>query len=315
MAGGESFMDSFDPKYGRKRKKKIGSVQKHPHFTRKSNIVKKNASSRRTGKITRLAICGLLFAVLTATNILLPEWSADFNHALRKALNRNMDVEAVFSAVGNIFTGTANNQTLTQAVFGENPDTAVAVQKSVLMQETATMAGTALEALQGFQKEAESLERSVERKSEEQLIYTTETLPDNVCMEQSLLELAYTAPAQGPVSSGFGYRNHPTDAEKRFHYGVDLAAERGSDVVAFADGTVTLIGESTSYGKYCMVSHPNGYQTLYAHCDRVTASSGDQVTLGQKLGEVGDTGITTGAHLHFELQKDGTYYNPIYYVT
>ena len=81
-----------------------------------------------------------------------------------------------------------------------------------------------------------------------------------------------------------------------------------------ADGTVTAVGESSSYGKYCIVAHQGGYTTLYAHCSRVTASSGTAVQRGQKIAEVGETGMATGPHLHFELQRDGVYLNPIYYV-
>ena len=62
------------------------------------------------------------------------------------------------------------------------------------------------------------------------------------------------------------------------------------------------------------MSHAGGYSTLYAHCSRVTASSGAAVKKGQKLAEVGETGMATGPHLHFELQKKGTYLNPVYYV-
>ena len=67
-------------------------------------------------------------------------------------------------------------------------------------------------------------------------------------------------------------------------------------------------------GKYCTVTHANGCATLYAHCGRISVSSGAAVKKGEKLGEVGETGMATGPHLHFELQKDGVYLNPIYYV-
>ena len=75
------------------------------------------------------------------------------------------------------------------------------------------------------------------------------------------------------------------------------------------------VGESSSYGKYCIINHEGGYSTLYAHCSRICASSGAAVGKGEKIAEVGETGMATGAHLHFELQKDGVYLNPIYYVS
>jgi hypothetical protein len=84
---------------------------------------------------------------------------------------------------------------------------------------------------------------------------------------------------------------------------------------AFADGTVTAVGESSVLGKYVTLQHANGCATLYAHCSRITASSGQQVRTGDPIAEVGQTGQTTGPHLHFELQLDTVYVNPIYYVT
>ena len=78
---------------------------------------------------------------------------------------------------------------------------------------------------------------------------------------------------------------------------------------------MTAVGESSSYGKYCMIAHENGYSTLYAHCSRVTVSSGSAVQRGDTVAEVGQTGMATGPHLHFELQRDGVYLNPIYYVS
>jgi murein DD-endopeptidase MepM/ murein hydrolase activator NlpD len=95
---------------------------------------------------------------------------------------------------------------------------------------------------------------------------------------------------------------------------VDLAAETGTDIACFADGIITAVGESSSYGKYCTVTHSGGYTTLYAHCSRITVSSGMEVKGGQTIAEVGETGMATGPHLHFELHQNNTYLNPIYYL-
>lgn len=146
------------------------------------------------------------------------------------------------------------------------------------------------------------------------VLYSDEDLPENVSMRQVILGFDHETPVKGALSSNFGYREHPTEGEERFHYGVDLAADTGTAITCFADGTVTAVGESSSYGKYCTVTHTNGCTTLYAHCSRIAVSSGAAVREGEKLGEVGATGMATGPHLHFELQKDGVYLNPIYYV-
>ena len=146
------------------------------------------------------------------------------------------------------------------------------------------------------------------------ILYTGQNLPENVGMQQVLLNFDYQCPVQGALTSGFGYRQHPIDGVARFHYGVDIAAETGTAIVCFADGVVTATGESTSFGKYCTVEHGGGFTTLYAHCSRVTAVSGASVRMGDKLAEVGATGQATGPHLHFALQREGIYLNPVYYL-
>lgn len=146
------------------------------------------------------------------------------------------------------------------------------------------------------------------------VLYSHENLPANVSLEQAVLGFAYTVPVRGTLSSNFGYREHPVDGEEKFHYGVDLAADTGTEIDCFADGVVASVGESTSYGKYLTVTHAGGYTTLYAHCSAISVSSGTAVKRGQMLAQVGQTGIATGPHLHFELHRGSVYLDPIYYV-
>ena len=147
------------------------------------------------------------------------------------------------------------------------------------------------------------------------VLYSDEDLPENVSMRQSILGFDHETPVKGVLSSNFGYREHPVEGEERFHYGVDLAADTGTAIACFADGTGTAVGESSSYGKYITVAHEGGYSTLYAHCSRIIASSGASVKEGDVIAEVGETGVATGPHLHFELHEGSQYLNPIYYVS
>lgn len=145
----------------------------------------------------------------------------------------------------------------------------------------------------------------------EQVPYEGESLPDDATMDRlSLGELEWTVPVQGTKSSDFGYREHPVAGEVAFHYGVDIAADTGTEIRAFAAGTVEFTGESTTYGKYFQIDHGNGVKTLYAHCDTVEVSEGETVELGQRIATVGDTGLTTGSHLHFELSVAGMKTDP-----
>ena len=156
---------------------------------------------------------------------------------------------------------------------------------------------------------------ATETAEKEDIAYTAENLPEDVFLMQRVLGFPYAAPIDGKLTSGFGYRTHPIAGEERFHYGVDIDAEEGAVIHAFADGKVTAVGESSELGKYVTVLHANDISTLYAHCKCITASSGQTVKLGAPIAEVGDTGQATGPHLHFEVQQDTTYLNPIYYVS
>ncbi len=151
--------------------------------------------------------------------------------------------------------------------------------------------------------------------AEQTAVYSADTMPDNVCMTQQPLGFDYCVPVAGTLTDSFGYRAHPIDGGTKFHYGLDIDAKSGDVICSFADGTVTAVGESSDLGKYLTVLHDNDYTTLYAHCSRITASSGQQVKMGDPIAEVGDTGQTTGPHLHFELHCNTTYLNPIYYVS
>lgn len=236
-----------------------------------------------------------------------------------------MDVQAVFSVVGRAFSGEEGVEEVYQAVFhpqGETVQTGGALPEAPGKMTTRTpklQDPAALETLRSFRREPESSpvpqETAASASNLAYVLYSQENIPEGVSMEQAILGFDYCAPVAGTLSSDFGYREHPTEGEERFHYGVDLAADTGTEVRCFADGTVTAVGDSSSYGRYCVVSHQGGYSTLYAHCSRITVSSGAAVSRGQKIAEVGDTGMATGPHLHFELQREGTYLNPIYYVS
>lgn len=267
--------------------------------------------------LLQLVFCGSVFVLLVAVKLLLPAARMDqLQTRLNGALERNMDVQAVFSAVGRAFSGESEVRTAAgevyRAVFGGEPD-AVAVSAAPAPERSEQ----AMELLRQYRPPETLLEEAdpAEEPSPSYILYSEENLPENVSMEQALLGFDHCTPVAGTLSSGFGYREHPVEGEDRFHYGVDLAAEAGTDIVCFADGTVTAVGESSSYGNYCTVAHENGFSTLYAHCGRVTAASGKTVRQGEKLGEVGSSGMATGPHLHFELQRNGTYLNPIYYVS
>lgn len=145
--------------------------------------------------------------------------------------------------------------------------------------------------------------------------YSGPALPNGCTMEKISLKLDDTVtPVMGVISSGFGYRSHPVDGEYKFHYGVDIAADIGTPIEAFADGKVDYVGKSEIYGNYLQLRHADGVTTFYAHCKKLCIKDGQTVKKGDKIAEVGDTGNATGPHLHFEIRLDGEFLNPSYYI-
>lgn len=145
--------------------------------------------------------------------------------------------------------------------------------------------------------------------------YTGPALPDGYTMDKlSLGNLDCAAPVKGTVWSGYGYRDHPIDGAYKFHNGIDLGADTGADIGAFAAGTVEYVGQSEAYGNYFQLDHGNGIKSFYAHCSKVCVQTGQRVELGEVVALVGATGNTTGPHLHFELKCGGVHIDPAYYI-
>ena len=138
--------------------------------------------------------------------------------------------------------------------------------------------------------------------------------PDRVDYTVHELPFETVLPAQGRLTSSFGYRIHPIYGDWRFHYGIDIANKTGTPIAAFADGIVAAVGKSNSYGNYLLIEHAGGYVSLYAHCQKITVQAGREVTRGQEIAAVGSTGITTGPHLHFELRCGSAFLDPAAYI-
>ena len=116
------------------------------------------------------------------------------------------------------------------------------------------------------------------------------------------------------MSSGFGYRIHPVTGKTQFHKGMDFAAPIGTPIYATGNGVVTFSGWGTGYGRYVEVDHGNGTVTRYAHTSANYVNVGDTVYANQQIAAVGNTGRSTGAHLHYEVRQNGQAINPQTYL-
>jgi murein DD-endopeptidase MepM/ murein hydrolase activator NlpD len=118
----------------------------------------------------------------------------------------------------------------------------------------------------------------------------------------------------GYLSSGFGRRIDPFHGNFAFHAGFDFAGPEGSDIVATGSGMVVFAGRKAGYGEMVEVSHGDGISTVYAHCSKVLVRVGDIVSEGQVVAKLGNTGRSTGPHVHYEVRREGKAINPSAYV-
>lgn len=118
-------------------------------------------------------------------------------------------------------------------------------------------------------------------------------------------------PARGLLVSGFGVRVSPFTDTQVFHHGLDIDSPKGSPARAAAAGKVVRSGFESLYGNLVVIDHGNGYRTVYAHLSKRLVEVGDTIQRGDVIGNVGDTGRTTGPHLHYEVHVNGLPVNPI----
>lgn len=128
-------------------------------------------------------------------------------------------------------------------------------------------------------------------------------------LRRALGEL-FVYPIKGRLTSRFGYRKDPFTGVRTFHTGIDLAAPTGTAIKATLDGKVATTGYSTVYGNYVIITHESGYQSLYGHMSSISVKRGQQIVQGGLIGRVGNTGYSTGPHLHFSVYKNGKMVDP-----
>ena len=119
---------------------------------------------------------------------------------------------------------------------------------------------------------------------------------------------------EGWVSSRYGRRTDPFTGRSSWHNGFDIAGPVGTDIMAVAGGVVIFSGTNGGFGLFIEINHGNGYTTRYAHCDELLVKIGDVVSRGQLIAKMGNTGRSTGPHLHLEVHKDGKSQDPAKYI-
>jgi len=202
--------------------------------------------------------------------------------------------------------------------LSEYKDTLVAEQNALKENKAALDAAEAVVEAQKKQVESSNsqLEKEIDALNSEADRLTAEILKLQSDGEYSGGTMCWPSRASTKVTSAFGNRLHPILKTYKLHTGIDIGAKSGTDILAANSGKVIASAYNAGgYGYYIMVDHGGGIVTLYAHSSKLLVSKGDVVSRGQVIAKVGSTGMSTGAHLHFEVRINGQYVNPLEYVT
>ena len=218
----------------------------------------------------------------------------------------------------------ANDEDSTLAEIPDEQKKDAIKKEESLKQEEKKRIEEELEKLEAQEKEIEKLQlEEVEKQKQiilEELKEQAEAQKDEYLSilrnEEGIYNeygILYQNPVAGAkIANGFGSRVHPISGEEIMHSGVDLAAEKGTEIVAAAKGKVYETGFDKTAGNYLILLHGNGEMTYYANCDTILVKEGTEVEMGEKIATVGSTGAATGAHLHFAISYRGSYIEPVF---
>lgn len=211
-----------------------------------------------------------------------------------------------------VFPGTVNAATVNEPVIQIEHNLAIDFSDGVLTQEQKASYMTIKQFQLNWQQRQMSRTVGEAEQAAEDLVLEPETLE----VSQVELDSIWHCPLalDTYVSSPFGMRLHPVYGYYKMHNGVDLDSDRGDPVLAARGGTVVDVGYSSTAGKYIKIDHGDGFITVYYHLSQQLVKEGQRVFGGELIGKVGNTGVSTGSHLHFGVKYEGKYVDPEDYV-
>ncbi|MBW6515815.1 MAG: M23 family metallopeptidase [Candidatus Cloacimonetes bacterium] len=140
-------------------------------------------------------------------------------------------------------------------------------------------------------------------------------LMDNLSLQEEMYRYTPSIyPTFGRITTPYGWRTHPITRQRDFHSGIDLANRPNSPIYTTADGVIKEISSNRYYGRFIVITHKFGYETMYAHLEKSLVKKGDIVQKGEIIALMGNTGRSTGTHLHYEVRRYGRNLNPYQYL-
>ena len=282
------------------------SVSNNTEYVRENKKEKKDVKLFKK-MITQIIVCLAIYSgfyLIVNNNYI---FSEDFTNKAREILSQDINFMEIYSAISNKVTEIYNSL---QAKPAEQQNSEENVQNNEEnIQNNDENIGGAEEILtEQPTEETSEIEQQVQPEETPQ--EPTENLSQ---MEQDAnyikSTVSFIKPINGVISSEYGQRNPTTPTVPKNHTGTDIAASIGTKIVSATDGTVILASSEGDYGNHLKIQI-NDVIIVYAHCNKLYVKEGEVITQGQEIAEVGNTGNTTGPHLHFEVRYQDRYVNP-----
>ena len=200
-------------------------------------------------------------------------------------------------------------------VVRQNEIETLIASKKVQIEEYQSNIATQQAAIEEYEEDLRFQSELISQLEAEVLAAKKEILLENgIAVSYNGEKMTWPCPSYTRISSEYGWRIHPTLGVNKYHNGVDMAAPKGTNILAAFSGEVVAATYNSTMGNYVLMNHGNGYYTIYMHASKLCVTPGEIVVEGEKIAEVGSTGRSTGPHLHFGVRKNGEYVNPMYYL-
>ena len=232
-------------------------------------------------------VCVVLFCLVFALKSTNSKFFSELEKTFSQKLEENLSIEEAEAVFSNITEAVAKSQNVEKDKKNEETETEfVPFEEPSLSAEIIASGG------------------------KDTKVSSNDDVPDNVSVDDYKLNQKMVLPLKGTITSEFGVRTHPISGDLRFHAGVDIAAEKGTNIYAAFDGEVVEADYDEWNGNYLKIKHDNKIMTVYCHCEKLNVKKGEKIRAGEVIGTVGSTGSSTGPHLHFELRINNISYNP-----
>lgn len=286
------------------------SISNNTEYARENKKEKKDVKLFKK-MITQIIVCLAIYSgfyLIVNNNYI---FSEDFTNKAREILSQDINFMEIYSAISNKVTEIYNSlqaKPLEQQQEEQQNSENVQNNEENIQNNDENIGGAEEILTEQPTEETSEIEQQVQPEETPQ--EPTENLSQ---MEQDAnyikSTVSFIKPINGVISSEYGQRNPTTPTVPKNHTGTDIAASIGTKIVSATDGTVILASSEGDYGNHLKIQI-NDVIIVYAHCNKLYVKEGDVVTQGQEIAEVGNTGNTTGPHLHFEVRYQDRYVDP-----